>query len=648
MKPSPAMISACSAIALTVAAGTVYFPVLTAGFANQSDHLYLYEAGSIWSPEWSWEDAGRAFSRDRIHRPDETGGYYQPLTALSIRLDGWLAVKTSERVDSDAAHGWASRAFQFHLTNLVLHILNTLLVFVIVRRLSGSLVWPILLTGVFAFHPAQVESVAWIAQRMTLLGGLFALLSLWCYLRSLATQRRMTWVGLATILYAAAMLSRPIFIALPVIMLTLDVWPFRRAGWLPLIEKLPMLTVSLLSGAMQVIARMDAGIPPVRDTTGAFGLAHAFASLVARVFWPMNLTPYNPASALVGGVQLSAWFDVLIVFGLLAAAVIAFRRSKPVFVGMAGAGLFLAPALLEWPFARLLLSDQYLYAVPIAPVIVLAAWLGRRGPVWQWWWGRWTAIGIAAVVMIFAVHAHAQTWVWQSSRDLHEQTVRIYPNWIHGRLGLVESLIQENEFDAALVAARAAAQRSPDHPSVQFYLGTILLLNNDSRAAEAAEMLRAALESNPDWIECLQNLGVAMARSGQNEEAIKYLERARDLQPASSGIRLGLGHAYLKVQRFASARAEFQEALRRRNDPMAHLGLAIAWAANDELEFARRHLAAAVAKDPNYARRAGRSPELLRLRDMPGFGNLIESPVDSLPDELHATEAPAATRAHGL
>ncbi|MBX3395713.1 MAG: tetratricopeptide repeat protein [Phycisphaerae bacterium] len=648
MKPSPAMISICSAIALVVAAGTVYFPVLTAGFANQTDHLYLYEAGSIWSPEWSWADAGRTFSRDRIHRPDESGGYYQPLTALSIRLDGWIAVKTSEQVDVDAAHGWASRAFQFHLTNMVLHILNTLLIFVIVRRLSGSVIWPILLSCVFAFHPVQVESVTWIAQRMTLLGGFFALLSLWCYLRSFATQQRSAWIGLATILYAAAMLSRPIFIALPVIMLTLDVWPYRRTGWVPLMEKLPMLTVSLLSGAMQVIARADAGIPPARDAAVAFGPAHAFASLVARLFWPINLTPYNPASASVGGIQLGAWFDVLVVVAVLVAAVIAFRRSKPFFVALSGGVLFVAPALLEWPYARLLLSDQYLYAVLIVPLIVLAAWLGRRGPVWQWWWGRWTAIGTAAFVLIFAVHSHAQTWVWQSSRDLHEHTVRIYPNWIHAHLGLVESLIQENEFDAALVAARRAAQRNPDHPSVQFYLGTILLLNNDSRAGEAAEMLRAALKSNPDWIECLQNLGVAMARSGQNEEAIKYLERARDLQPASSGIRLGLGHAYLKVQRFASARAEFQEALRRRNDPMAHLGLAIAWAANDEMEFARRHLEAAVAKDPNYARRAGRSPELLRLRDFPGFGNLIESPADSSPEDLHATEAPAATRAHGL
>ncbi|MBK8268487.1 MAG: tetratricopeptide repeat protein [Planctomycetes bacterium] len=139
-----------------------------------------------------------------------------------------------------------------------------------------------------------------------------------------------------------------------------------------------------------------------------------------------------------------------------------------------------------------------------------------------------------------------------------------------------------------------------------------------------------------------------LARSGRSDEAIAYLERARDLQPRSSGIRLGLGNAYLKIQRFASARREFQEALRHHNDPMAHLGLAIAWAANDEPRFALRHLEAAVAKDPRFAERAGRSPELRKLIEYPGFQSLIHIPLDPVLSDGGATESPAARRATGL
>ena len=126
------------------------------------------------------------------------------------------------------------------------------------------------------------------------------------------------------------------------------------------------------------------------------------------------------------------------------------------------------------------------------------------------------------------------------------------------------------------------------------------------------------------------------------------LERARDLDPHSAGIRVGLGNAYLKVHRFASARGEFQEALRQRNNSAAHLGLAIAWAANEKPDYARRHLAAAIAKDPTFAERAGRSSELRRYRDMPGFDTMLKFPDDAVEGSASsATESPAARRAHG-
>lgn len=655
MKPSATMISICLCIAVMLAAGVVYHPLLSAGFADATDNYYLHENGNIWARDWNWEEVGCLFQIDRVHRPDGTGGYYQPMTALSLRLDAWLSRPeswlvrwTTRESDATVSNIWLSRVYQFHLTNLLLHTTNTALVFLIVRKLSKTFAWPALLACVFAFHPTQVESVAWISQRMTLLGGFFSLASLACYVQSQDSRRRLIWVFLATLAYTAAVLSRPLFIALPVVMLALDLWVFRRAGWKPLVEKVPMCAVLLVATAVQWSVRRAAVLPRPGADDGVEPVSHDLASLIARLFWPVELTPYNPVAATAGGATLGPVFDAALICLVFAALAWAMVKAKPIFAALVGSLLLVLPALLEAPFTTMLLSDQYLYGALIVPIIVLAVWLGKMRGELSARQRQWSLIAAACVALIFAVHAHAQTWVWQGSRSLYEQTTRLYPNWIHAHIGLIESLIQENEFDLALAAAQRAEKRNPDHPSVDFYIGTILLLSNDSRAADAVAPLKRALQSNPDWIECLQNIGVALARSGRNDEAIQYLERARDLQPRSAGIRLGLGHAYLKVQRFASARREFQEALRHRNDPMAHLGLAIAWAANDEPHFALRHLEAAVAKDPKYAERAGRSPELRKLRDVPGFSELIRVPREGAGPAGSATESPAATRAHGL
>ncbi|MCA9255191.1 MAG: tetratricopeptide repeat protein, partial [Phycisphaerales bacterium] len=152
---------------------------------------------------------------------------------------------------------------------------------------------------------------------------------------------------------------------------------------------------------------------------------------------------------------------------------------------------------------------------------------------------------------------------------------------------------------------------------------------------------------NPNWIECLQNLAVALGRNGRTEEAIKYFERARDLDPSSAGIRLGLGTAYLETQKYADARREFEEALKRDNTPSAHLGLAIAWAANDNPDYAQRHLAVAVEKDPDVAFRAGRSPLLKRYADRPGFRSLISVDPKANNGKGPVTDAPTSFESGG-
>lgn len=601
------MLAVCAVLGLVLLTGVVYFPLLDAGLADRHDQHYLFEVIDVRTP--SWGDVRTAFQR--VHFPAGAGPCYQPLVSLSFLLDA--------RFVTD----WNGAAFHFHLTGWLLQMLNAVLLFALIRSISGSTFWALIWGLIFSLNPVQVESVAWIAQRGTLLAALFALLTLLSYLRFVRTGR-FRWFIPVTFLYAAALLSSPLFLGLPVVLLILDVWPLRRRGWLPILEKIPLFVLLLVCAALHYYLRSHADPLRAAGPGGWQVLTRNVAVMIVKVLWPDKLTPFRPFPSEEALSGLGWLVDAAVVIGLPLGFVLSFRYCRPVFAAAAGTAMLVLPGLVDAPLAGQLLSDHYLYAVWIVPGIVWGAWIKPGGPALPQPWGRSAAMLAVAAVAVFAVQANIQTYYWHDSRALSQHTINLFPKWAGGHIALIESYIREGDLDSALVYARQATDAVPDDPSTQFYLGRVLLLHQDGRSIEAVGPLRRALASNPNWIDCLHHLGLALSDVGQVEQAVSYLERARDLQPRSPALRLDLGAAYLQAGRPAAARAEFQLVLNERNDPRAHLGLAKAWASNDMPNQARRHLAAAVAFDPRYAILAARYPALRRLGSRPDFESLID------------------------
>lgn len=627
-RPSPHLAAACIAIAVALLAGVAFSPSLTGGFLNRGDGIYLKQATRL-------QAFDRAAMREAFSAyvvPEDSAGLYQPLALLSLAADARLTTDPS------------APAFQFRLTNLLLHALNAGLVFALLARFARRLSWATIGSLLFALHPAQVTTVAWISQRPMLLGMFFALLTLYVYAPHLDAPR--AWrAALATFTYLAAVLAQPMFLALPVILLMLDGWPGKRHGARPIREKLPMLLAMIAAAVVQIAVQRHAPPAPGGEAAGPLFVIENLAALTTRLLWPVDLSPFYPAMQ-----QRETWPHLAravgVVVCLLVVPVWSFRRCPPLFLGLCGALVLTCPALLHTAYTDRLLGDDYLYAALLMPLVAVAAWLGARSASWSAAIDRLSMLAVACIACIFGAWSYAATFTWQDSVELYRDAVARFPNWPRARTGLVEAYLQEREYDAALMEARRAADLASDDPATQFYLGTTLLLHHGSRSAEAVVPLRKALRSNPNWIACLQNLGVALARSGELEKAIPFLEKARDLQPGSPGIRIGLGHAYLKVHRPASARRELQEALRHRNDPIVHLGLAMAWAANSADDLARRHLEAALAKDARLADRIAASPELRRIG-----ANLGIQPVEGADGrydvDLTGLELPAARSARG-
>ena len=446
---------------------------------------------------------------------------------------------------------------------------------------------------------------------------------------------------------AAAILSKSSFIGLPIVLMVLDLWPLDRPFRRPILERSPLIAILLLAAAVQIAIFGQVSLPKLDGSAPLELFSTTMASFVTRLAWPVGLLPFVPFRNWSSVSHIGIWRDLAITALLIVLPVWGFFRCRPLFTAMAGALLIVYPAFLYAPFSDAPLGDLYLYPVLILPLVVLAAWIGERDVSFQSPFVRCAALAQIALLAVLGVHAYSQTFTWQSGGELFAATIRANPNWSPGYIGLIEATIAENDYEAALRYAKKAVGVAPEDASTQFYVGTALLLQTGSRAGEAIAPLRKALASNSNWIECLQNLGVALARCGEFEKAIEYLERARDLQPNSAGIRVGLGNSYLKVHRAASARRELQEALRLQCNSMTHLSLAVAWAANDAPDMARRHLAAAVARDPHMAARAAAIEEFRRYRDRPGFESLIGPLRDDAIGPSGEAELPAARNARG-
>jgi tetratricopeptide (TPR) repeat protein len=622
---SPGMRAFCLCLLALCLCLLAFWPTLSASLVARDDGQYvIYGQASNWAMARYF--ALTAFGR--FHIPSDTGGYYQPITSVSFLIDA-AVMKDPE-----------TAAFYHHFVNVILHLLNVLLVFVLARKLSRSIVWPLLLALLFGLHPVQTESVAWIAQRMTLLATFFSLLTIAAYLRYVE-RHGLSALFAITICYALAVLSKPTFIGLPVVLLALDVWPLRRrrhAGrgrdspdgaepaigqWVPLIEKTPLFTLMVACGVAIIWTQHHVQPAAHVEAAGFDVIARNFVSWAGRIFWPIGLSPFRPLSLQ----PADAWWLILsgvpIIVLIAAVFVVTFRFSKPLFVALAGSLILVAPSLINIPFSRQLLSDAHLYPALIMPILVFAAWVRDRADLLQAAPGRIGALGLGALACVCGVQANLQTHIWRDSTTLYKEAIRQHPEWVPGYLGLVQAYIRAADLDSALFYAEKAAAKAPNDPQTRFYLGRVLLRHESGRSRESIEHLRAALVSDPDWIDCLHDLGVALAENDEVEEAIPYLERARDLRPNSGAIHMALGNAYMRVDRPASARREFQLSLNARNNARAHLGLARAWAANERLDYAKRHLARALEMNPDLAEPAAAYPELSVLHDDPDVGPLL-------------------------
>ena len=595
----------------------VYSAVGEFQLVNWDDPTYITEnamvlRGLSWSTAWWALTTG--------HSP-----YWHPMTWLSHLLDVRL---------------FGSDAGAYHVVNLLLHTADTLLLFELLRRTTGALGRSAFVAAIFAVHPLHVESVAWVTERKDVLSTFFFLLTILAYVGYARRPSVRRYAGVMA-LFALALMSKPMVVTLPVVLLLIDVWPLARANARSLIvEKIPLFALALATSATTVIIQYRvgamAGLEALPWSTRLSNAAIGYVAYVWKTIWPWPLAAFYPLFDISPVRVVTA----LVILAALTAGAFRVRARHPyVWVGWLWYLVTITPVIGFLQAGEQGMADRFMY-VPQIGLSIAAAWsavaLSGRARAGHGWPLRAAAL---AVIAVCAIASRAQAAHWRNSVTLWEHAARVTPRSYIAHENLGQALRENGRLEEARASYERALTFAPAHSPA--YVSVIqnsigLVLTREGRAAEARERFAAAVQGNGRFAEARTNLGNALAAEGRSAEAIAHYREAIRLQPEYLEPRVGLAGALLQSGHAADAIVEYRGALSR--DPglaQAHNGLggALATAGHDEealreyLEAlrlnpalptahhniallymkrgdfaqARRHLETALSIDPGYA-----------------------------------------------
>ncbi len=489
---------------------------------------------------------------------------WHPLTWLSLMLDAEIF-----------GHGPAGP----HLTNIIFHVANAVLLFCLLRRLTDARWRSLLVAALFALHPLHVESVAWIAERKDVLSLFFELLALLAYVRWVkrdecgVMRENKFGVGIthhaspynfpALIFFALALMSKPMAVTMPFLLLLLDAWPLRRFSISDfrfpvlrtlVVEKIPFFALSALACVVTFIVQKNGGTVATLETFPlGVRVENAFVSYaryLEKMFTPTSLAnPYPhpghwPVVLVLGAIALLAVVSVL---------AFRWRVSRPYFfTGWLWFLGTLVPVIGLVQVGDQAMADRYSY-LPLIGIFIALVWLAAE-LIAQWRLPKQFVTGCALVVLAgLAIETRAQLKFWPNDGALFGHAVAVTEKNFTAEINLGAWLSKNGAADQALICYSRALQIKPTDTVALYNVGNIFLRMGD--AEEAERRYRAALQGRPDYPEALSNLGLTLTRQKKYDEAATNLLAALKSRPDFADALNNLGTVrYYQGQHTEAAR----------------------------------------------------------------------------------------------
>jgi protein O-mannosyl-transferase len=400
------------------------------------------------------------------------------------------------------------------------------------------------LAALFAWHPLNVESLAWIAERKNVLSTFFGLLSLLAYTRYTAesgnnlpqSKKSYTW---ALGLFALGLMSKPMLVTLPFLMLLLDYWPLRRmanAGWRwtevrrLVVEKVPFMALAALFSALTLLVQRHIGfvrsLADLPMTSRMENAVMAYTCYLGRTFWPINLAFFYPRPVFWPLVEVTLVAGLLVF--LCIAAVRMGQKHPYVFTGWFWYVGTLIPVIGLVQSGQHVVADHYVY-VPLLGIFIIIAWGAADVGAHFKLTPLTMVLSGGLVLTAFALRARDQLGYWQNDGTLFQRAIAVTKNNYNADYNLGVYLTHKGRFAEAISHFHEAIRIDPNRMETHLNLG--LVLENTGRIDEAVIEYRAAVRICPESPEARFDLGCALAGIGRRDEAIQQFQQALRLKP---------------------------------------------------------------------------------------------------------------------
>jgi tetratricopeptide (TPR) repeat protein len=589
---------------LVICTLSVYWRVNNYDFVNFDDKEYVYDnryvQGGLTLENITWA----------LSFTDKVGTYWHPIAWLSHMLDCQL---------------YGLDAGKHHLTSLMFHIANSLLLFLVFKLMTGSFCRSAAVAMFFAIHPVNVDTVAWIAERKNVLSTFFWILTMLTYIYYCQQPSFYRYIPIL-LFFSFGLMTKPMIVTLPCVLLLLDYWPLGRFSHtrlngnsfresvkaaLPnsrpftpfqlLLEKIPLFALAALSISLALLSVKDHdNVIPTALVPMMLRIANALVSYVkyiGKMILPMDLAviyPYPdmvPMWKTIGSLMLLVFISVFIIRSI--------RKAPYLTIGWLWYLGTLVPVLGlvqagHWPA----MADRFAY-VPFIGLYIIVAW-GIPELFKRWHHVKRSLPIIAtAILFVFMIITFFQVGYWKNSITLFKHALAVTTNNYvpHNNLGL--ALQAQGRLDDAINHYEESLQIRPENERTYINLG--VALKEKGRTDDAIKHYLEALRIKPDSEEAHYNLANALKDKGRLDDAIKHYVEALRINPEDEKAHVNLGFALQAQGRLDDAIKHYVEALRiNPEDEKAHNNLAIALIYKGDLDAAIIHFRKALQINPNY------------------------------------------------
>jgi len=511
----------------------VYWEVRNFDFVTFDDYTYVAENPNVQS---GLSKSGLVWAFTRSHASN-----WHPVTWLSHMLD---------------CQFFGLNSGMHHLNNLIFHTANTLLLFLVLGRMTGALWRSAFVSALFALHPLHVESVAWVAERKDVLSTLFWMLTMWAYVRY-SERPSPTRYLLIFPFFILGLMSKPMLVTLPFVLLLMDYWPLGRLqSTLPekggklktpklavlrlIAEKIPLFVLVALLSVVTFLAQEEA----VQSLDNfhlkariANGLV-SYAAYIRKMFWPNDLSIFYPYPQ-----TLQLWQATASGFFLITMTILFVRMGKRrpfILVGWLWYLGTLFPVIGLVQVGTHAMADRYTY-IPLIGLFIMIAW-GIPDLLGNWLYRKQVLrISAGLLLVILAVCTWLQVRYWKDSIALFTHAIDVTDdNWMaHNNIGF--PLVQQGRNIEAIAHFSEAVRIKPDYAEAHVNLANSYGL--EGRFEEAKQHFFDAIRINPDLADAYMNLGVIFARQGNLDKAINHFAAALRVNPDDATTRLYLNRA---------------------------------------------------------------------------------------------------------